>query len=65
VPILFLFNGVHSQYHQPDDQVGLIDGEKESRVIRLDFHLALAVANATERPKWNPASYDRIVEKTP
>jgi peptidase M28-like protein len=65
VPILFFFNGVHSQYHQPDDQVGLIDGEKESRVIKLDFYLALAVANATPRPRWNPASYDRIVEKSP
>jgi hypothetical protein len=63
VPILFFFNGVHPEYHQVGDEVALIDGEKESRIIQLDFYLALTVANAAERPKWNPASYAKIVQK--
>jgi hypothetical protein len=63
IPILFFTNGVHPDYHQVSDEVSKIDGEKESRIIKLDFYLALAVANAAERPKWNPASYDKIVRK--
>jgi Zn-dependent M28 family amino/carboxypeptidase len=63
VPILEFFNGVHPDYHQVSDEVSKIDGEKESRIIKLDFYMALAVANAEERPKWNPASYEKIVQK--
>jgi Peptidase family M28 len=63
VPILEFFNGLHPDYHQVSDEVSKIDGEKTSRIIKLDFYLALAVANAEERPKWNPASYEKIVQK--
>lgn len=62
VPILFFFNGTHPDYHQVSDEVSKIDGEKEARIIQLDFYLGLAVANAAERPKWNPESYKKIVE---
>ncbi|HEY2825734.1 MAG TPA: M20/M25/M40 family metallo-hydrolase, partial [Gemmatimonadales bacterium] len=61
VPILFFFNGVHDDYHQASDDVAKIDGEKESRIIKLDFYMALAVANTAARPKWNPESYRKIV----
>ncbi len=61
VPILFFFNGTHPQYHQPDDEVRLIDTSKLSRVARLGFFLGVQIANTTERPKWNPASYQTIV----
>ncbi len=64
VPILFFFNGTHPDYHQVSDEVAKIDGEKESRIIKLDFYLGLEVANRTERPKWNPESYRRIVQQT-
>ena len=50
------------RYHQVSDEVAKIDGEKESRIIKLDFYLGLDVANRTERPKWNPESYRRIVQ---
>jgi len=63
IPILFFTNGVHPDYHQVSDEVSRIDGEKESRIIKLDFYMALAVANAAARPKWNPASYEKIVRK--
>ena len=61
VPILFFFNGTHADYHRPSDSVDKIDAEKESRIVKLVFYLALEVANAAERPKWNPDSYARIV----
>ncbi|HLZ45116.1 MAG TPA: M28 family peptidase [Gemmatimonadales bacterium] len=61
VPILFFFSGVHEDYHQVGDSPDKIDSEKESRVARLIFYLGLDVADAAERPKWNPDSYRSIV----
>ena len=61
VPILFFFNGTHPDYHRVSDSPDKIDAEKESRVAQLIFYLGVDVANAAERPKWNPDSYKRIV----
>ena len=61
VPAIFFFNGVHEDYHRPSDSPDKIDAEKESRVVRLIFHVLTAVANATARPEWNPESYRKIV----
>ncbi len=62
VPILFFFNGTHEDYHRPSDEVGKIDAEKESRIVKLLFYLGLDIANAPQRPTWNPESYKQIVE---
>ncbi len=62
VPALFFFNGVHEDYHQPSDSPDKIDAEKEARIVRLIYHVAVAVANTTSRPKWNPESYRKIVK---
>lgn len=62
IPALFFFNGVHADYHQPSDSPDKIDAEKESRVVRLIFHVTAAVANAPSRPRWNPESYKKIVK---
>jgi hypothetical protein len=43
------------------DSPDKIDAEKESRIARLIFYLGLDVANAAQRPKWNPDSYKSIV----
>ena len=61
VPALFFFNGVHEDYHRPSDSPDKIDAEKESRVVRLIFHVLTAVSTATSRPEWNPESYRKIV----
>lgn len=61
VPALFFFNGTHVDYHQPTDSPDKIDAEKESRIVRLIYHLAVVVGNATPRPQWNPESYKKIV----
>ena len=63
VPILFFFNGVHDDYHQASDSPDKIDADKESRILKLLFYLGEEIANTIERPKWNPASYDKYVEK--
>jgi Zn-dependent M28 family amino/carboxypeptidase len=61
VPAIFFFNGTHVDYHQPSDSPDKIDAEKEARIVRLIYHIALTVANATARPKWDPESYRKIV----
>ena len=65
VPILFFTNGFHPDYHAVTDSPDKIDAEKEARVVRLIFQTALAVANRTERPRWNPESERQIVRRRP
>lgn len=62
VPILFFFSGVHADYHQVSDEVSKIDAEKEARIVRLVFYLGLDLATRAARPRWDPASYKRVVE---
>ncbi len=62
VPVLFFFNGTHADYHQPSDEVELIDAEKGARLARLVFFLGLEIASAPEPPRWNPESRREIVE---
>ena len=62
VPILFFFNGTHDDYHEVSDSPDKIDAEKETRIVKLVFYLGLDIANASQRPKWNPDSYRRIVQ---
>lgn len=61
VPILFFFNGTHPDYHGPGDEPSRIDAEKESRIVRLVYLIAQEVGNEPARPRWNPASFKRIV----
>ncbi len=62
VPILFFFNGTHADYHQVSDSPDKINYEKMARIVRLLFHLGEEVANAPDRPAWNPESRRGIVE---
>jgi hypothetical protein len=61
VPILFFFNGTHPDYHRPSDSPDKIDAEKLARVAQLMFWVGLEVANAPQRPQWDPESYRRYV----
>ncbi len=61
IPILFFFNGPHEDYHQPTDELQNINAEKAARITRLMFYLGLEVANAPERPQWDPEHYAEIV----
>jgi hypothetical protein len=62
VPVLFFFNGVHPDYHQVSDHPDRIDAEKAARIVQMVFYIGLDVANATERPQWNPESRRQIVQ---
>lgn len=63
VPILFFTSGTHPDYHRPSDEPARIDGEKESRLLRLLFHLGHTVASQPSRPRWTAESYRQIVER--
>lgn len=62
VPILFFFNGVHPDYHRPSDEPDKIKAEKAARIVRLVYLIGIEVANADDRPAWDPAAYRRVVE---
>lgn len=50
VPIIFYFDGVHEDYHQPSDTPDKIDYRKMERITRTVFILASELANRPERP---------------
>jgi Zn-dependent M28 family amino/carboxypeptidase len=62
IPILFFTSGLHPDYHQVSDSPDKIDVEKVARFIRLEYYLGEAVANALQKPQWNPESYRKIVQ---
>ena len=64
IPALFFFAGVHEDYHRPSDEVEKIDADKASRVARLVFYTARAIAEATEPPRWVPAGLEEVRQLT-
>ncbi len=61
VPALFFFSGVHDDLHTTADNPDRADAEQAARVVRLAFLVGIAVANAAERPTWDPEARARIV----
>ena len=45
VPIIFYFNGVHKDYHQPTDTVDKINFPLMEKRVKLVFYTAWAMAN--------------------
>lgn len=54
---------VDLDYHQVTDSPEKIETEREARILRLAFYIGHDVANADQRPQWNPDSYKTIVDK--
>ncbi|ACF13138.1 peptidase M28 [Chloroherpeton thalassium ATCC 35110] len=53
IPSLFLFTGLHDDYHQPTDTIEKIDFEKLTKISRLAFSLLWRVANLEHRLEKN------------
>ncbi|HEV2914960.1 MAG TPA: M28 family peptidase [Pyrinomonadaceae bacterium] len=49
IPIIFYFDGVHADYHQPSDTIDKLDFEKMTRVARLVFETGWRLANLDHR----------------
>ncbi len=62
IPAVFVFNGVHEDYHRPSDEAGKIKFQKAARIAELLYEVALALANAEDVPRWDPKARDSIVE---
>ncbi|TVP75955.1 MAG: M28 family peptidase [Gemmatimonadales bacterium] len=64
IPSLFFFTGVHECYHAVCDTVDFVDHDKGARITRLLAHSVLEIANADERPQWDPAGLEEVRELT-
>lgn len=51
IPVIFYFNGVHEDYHQPGDEISKIDFPMLAKRARLVYFTAWELANAAKRPK--------------
>jgi len=60
VPSIFFFSGVHADYHQPSDEVEKVDTDKAARISRMVFYITHEIANAPERPRWDPKGLEEV-----
>ncbi len=56
VPVLFLFSGMHPQYHRPGDVAGLINWEGAAKIADLGYRVALDAALRPESWKFTTPS---------
>ena len=49
IPVIFYFNGLHPDYHQPSDTADKINFELLTKRAKLAFHTAWEVANRDQR----------------
>ena len=52
IPALFIFGGLHPDYHTPNDTAEKINYEKLEKVVRLVYQTLLDVGNRTARPRF-------------
>jgi hypothetical protein len=52
IPTLFLFTGLHSNYHRPTDDWWTVDAEGTARVTTLASRIIRALARADKRPEY-------------
>jgi len=58
VPVLFLFSGLHGDYHKPSDDWEKIDPDDLAAVTRLAYDLTLDLADRPERVEYVRAAAD-------
>ena len=62
IPVIFYFNGVHEDYHQPTDTPDKILHGKIARISTLIFHTIWEVANREDRLRLNGKDVKEIKE---
>lgn len=50
IPVIFYFNGVHDDYHQPGDEISKIDFPMLAKRSKLVYYTAWELANGAKRP---------------
>jgi Zn-dependent M28 family amino/carboxypeptidase len=51
IPVIFYFTGVHAEYHQPSDEVSLIDFPKYEKITRAVYATMWEIAELKTRPR--------------
>ncbi|HSU16822.1 M28 family metallopeptidase [Longimicrobium sp.] len=59
VPVLFFTTLPHPDYHRLSDEPSHLDAEKLTRVSRMLFYVAHAVASERARPAWTASGLNR------
>ncbi len=52
IPVLFPFTGIHKEYHKPDDDVDLINGDGATKILEMSHEIILALANMENGPTF-------------
>lgn len=52
IPAMFLFTGVHKEYHQPTDDWELIDAEGATKVLHMAHGIIVELANMEKGPTF-------------
>lgn len=55
IPVMFLFTGIHEDYHTPKDDADLINYEGEKLVADLTYDMIVDIANRSEALKYKEA----------
>lgn len=55
IPVIFYFNGVHADYHQPSDTIDKINFDALQKRAQLVFYTAWELANRDNRPAVDKA----------
>jgi len=61
VPSVFLFAGLHDDYHTPKDKINTLDFNKIERVSKLGFISAWLLANTNDLPKYREMTMDEKI----
>lgn len=61
IPVIFYFNGIHEDYHQPGDEVHKIDFNLLVRRAQLVFYTSWDLVNRDKRPPVHVGSGDLTV----
>jgi len=59
IPVLFLFSGLHSDYHKPSDTWDKINAPSAARLLDLVENVAVQLANATEPPAFKVVAEEK------
>ncbi len=62
IPVIFYFNGVHKDYHQPGDEVSKIDFPMLAKRAQLVYFTAWELANGANRPVVNKNDKGELIK---
>lgn len=62
IPVIFYFNGVHKDYHQPGDEVSKIDFPMLAKRAQLVYFTAWELANGANRPVVNKNEKGELIK---